>query len=224
MKSLIVIVLGLSLVPFLASGGDEHAHHHHHHSGGDSEMNRNRPPALEGQSIYNLSDKWTAQDGRESKLTSLSGRPVVIAMLYTSCQTACPMTVTDLKRIEASLPPETLAKVRFAVFSFDPKRDTTAKLAEFAKTRSLDTSRWTLYHGSKAAVRKLAAVLGIQYKQDSAGEFDHSNVITLVDSGGVIRKQKVGLGGEPEEMVEAITSLAPAPAPSAGPAAGSNAS
>lgn len=181
--------------------------HHHHHPSAENSLDKNRPTALAGESIYHLSDSWKSQDDRSVSIAALAGQPAVIAMIYTSCQSACPMTLADLKRIEAALPPDARSKVRFAIFSFDSKRDTPAKLAEFAKSRSLDTKRWSLYHGSKAAVRKLAAVLGIQYKQDAAGDFDHSNVITVVDAGGIIRHQQIGLGKEPKETTARILAL-----------------
>ena len=71
-------------------------------------------------------------------------------------------------------------------------------LKKFASARDLDPSRWRLYHGDRAAVRELAMVLGIRYKKDARGDFDHSNVISILDREGVIRHQQVGLGQEPD--------------------------
>lgn len=166
------------------------------------EGDSSRPKVLKGESIYQLSDKWETQDGKKVALSSLAGLPVVIAMAYTACESACPMTISDLKRIEAALPPGARSKVRFAVFSFDAKRDLPGNLAKYAKARELDPARWTLFHGSKSAVRKLAAVLGIRYKEDASGNFDHSNAITLVDADGVILRQTIGLGGDGKEIVK----------------------
>lgn len=194
-------------VAFIATASSAMAHDVHHHSSPDHSLDENRPVPLSGESIYNLSDKWKSQDDREVSMKSLAGTPIILAMVYTSCQSACPMTLSDLKKIEAALAPEMRSKVRFAVFSFDTKRDTPVKLTAFAKARSLDPKQWSLYHGTKAAVRKLAAVLGIQYKEDPAGDFDHSNVITVLDTGGVIRHQQVGLGQPPKETVAKILEL-----------------
>jgi len=174
------------------------------HEGG---MDSSQPLSLSGESIYNLDTTWSDQNGKVTKLSELQGKPVVIAMVYTSCQGACPLTISDLKRIDNGLPEPERKQVRFAVFSFDTSRDTPPKLKKFAKAHELDLSRWTLFHGSTSAVRKLAAVLGIRYKRDKNGDFDHSNVITIIDSGGVIRYQQFGLRKDPKEAVAKLHTL-----------------
>ncbi len=189
-----------------------YAHEAHHHHGSQQNLDQDRPQPLSGESIYNLDSTWTSQDGKQIKLSTLQGRPVVVAMVYTSCQAACPMTISDLKRIEEALPVAAKGQVRFAVFSFDSKRDTPARLKEFVKARSLDTNRWTLFHGDPSAVRKLSAVLGIRYKKDKNGDFDHSNVITILDKSGAIAHQQVGLRQDPKEAVAKLIELSGAPA------------
>lgn len=170
------------------------------------------PTPLSGDSIYNADSTWTDQDGKSTPLSSLKGKIVVVAMVYTSCQGACPMTISDLKRIEKGLSDEAKKETRFAVFSFDTKRDTPTKLREFARARSLDPARWTLFHGKAVAVRKLAALLGIRYKRDSSGDFDHSNVISVLDRSGAIALQQNGLGQDPENTIKKINELVREPA------------
>jgi protein SCO1/2 len=57
----------------------------------------------------------------------------------------------------------------------------------------------------KGAVRQLAAALGIRYKQDSNGDFSHSNVVTVLNPTGEILYQQVGLRADPKESIKAIT-------------------
>ncbi|MBS1963582.1 MAG: SCO family protein [Bdellovibrionales bacterium] len=162
------------------------------------------PVPLGGDSVYNLGSTWTNQDGKPIPLSSLRGKVVVATMVYTSCRSACPMTISDLKRIEKSLPDGARNSVRFAIFSFDSERDTPAKLKEFAIARGLDPDRWSVLHGKSGDVRKLAAVLGIRYKRSSSGDYDHSNVISVLDRGGAILHQQIGLGQDPAETVGKI--------------------
>src|SRR5205823_13101013 len=84
--------------------------------------------ALPGKSIYQIDSTWTTDAGEPFKLTTLRGRPQIVAMFFTSCQNACPITVSDMKRIEAALPERLRASVGFTLVSFDPERDTTAAL------------------------------------------------------------------------------------------------
>jgi protein SCO1/2 len=97
--------------------------------------------------------------------------------------------------------------VWFALFSFDSERDRPDVLRTFASAHDLDPSRWRLHHGDRAAVRDLAMALGIRYKRDARGDYDHSNVISILDREGVIRHQQVGLGQEPTESANRLESL-----------------
>lgn len=197
----------LTALTSVAAYGHE-AHHRHQESRQGLEPARPKP--LSGESVYHLDSTWTNQDGKQTKLSEFQGKPVVVAMVYTGCQGACPMTISDLKKIEECLPAAARSQVRFAVFSFDSERDTPAKLKEFVKARSLDTSHWTLFHGDPGAVRKLSALLGIRYKKDKNGDFDHSNVITTLDQAGVIAHQQVGLRQDPGETVAKLVGLSSA--------------
>jgi len=155
-------------------------------------------------SIYQLKSSWTRQDGKKVSLSSLRGSFVVLAMIYTSCEGACPLIVKDLKKIERAIPAERKSLVRFALVSFDTERDTAAKLKEYASAQALDPSRWSLYRGSETSVRELAMVLGLKYRQDAGGDFEHSNQITLLDPDGRIAVQLSGLKQDPAPLLTAI--------------------
>ena len=52
------------------------------------------------------------------------------------------------------------------------------------------------YFQFKDAVQELAMLLGVKFKQDARGQFSHSNLFTILNSGGEIVHQHVGLKGE----------------------------
>lgn len=177
---LLSLALACSL-PALADNHEGHEHHHHQH-----ETVLQAPGT---DSLFNITDSWTAADGKTFQLASLGGKPTVIAMVYTSCQYVCPLTVQNIKRIERALPAEQAGKVNFALFSFDPERDTPARLTEFAKLHSITSPSWVLAQGNAAAVRKLAVTLGIKYKKVKSGDYEHDATISILDSNGVIKYQ-----------------------------------
>lgn len=167
----------------------------------------NQSKSLGGDSIYQLNSVWTDQDGKSIALGSFRGKPLVLAMIYTSCQDACPLIVSEMQKIESTLPEPVREQVRFALFSFDSERDTPAQLKRYASAHDLDPKRWTLLTGSADSVRLLAAVLGVRYKRDLNGDFSHSSVITVLDSGGEIRHQQTGLRKDPGEVATVINGL-----------------
>lgn len=199
----LALALLLALLAGSARAADPPPHRH-----GATERTAPEPRTLAGQSIYHVPGTWTTADGARGGLRALRGRPVALAMVYTTCTTACPLTITDLKRIEAALTPEARDRVWLALFSFDSERDRPDALARFAETRGLDPARWRLHHGDRAAVRALAMALGVRYKRDARGDFDHSNVITILDAEGVIRHRQIGLGSDPAESVRLLETLA----------------
>ena len=155
-------------------------------------------------SLYLLDSAWTSDVGRKIKLGVLRGRPQIVAMFFTHCEYACPILVGELKAIEAGLPPEVLGKVDFLLVSIDPKRDTPAALAAFREKRQLTRERWTLLRGEADDVRELAALLGVNYAEDTRGQFAHTNLITLLNADGEIAFQHAGLKRDAAPLVAEI--------------------
>ena len=138
---------------------------------------------LPANSVYQLSVPFTDQLGRTSKLEDWRGKPVLISMFYSSCEFVCPRIVEAVKKTEESLLAQR-AEVPVLMVSFDPLRDDTAKLNAMAEERRIDPKLWTLARTDARNVRKLAAMLGIQYRELPSGEFNHSSVIILLDGEG----------------------------------------
>ena len=160
------------------------------------------------KSLYLLESTWTSDVGRQIKLGTLRGRPQIVALFFTHCEYACPILVNELKTIESQLPPEVLGKVDFLLVSLDSKRDTPAELAAFREKRQLTRERWTLLRGRADDVRELAALLGVNYAEDSRGQFAHTNLITLLNAEGEIAFQHVGLKQDPSPLIAAIQNAA----------------
>ncbi len=159
--------------------------------------------AFSKNSLYQLEASFTDDSGHPFSLGELRGRPVVLNMFFASCGYACPLTVTDMQAIRAQLPAQFRNQAVFVLVSFDPARDTPAALAHYRAQRALDP-QWVLLHGTEDAVRELAALLGVKYKQETDGMFSHSNLVTILNPQGEIVHQRTGLKGG---LVEAAAAL-----------------
>lgn len=193
------LLLSLLLACSSPAFADNHEHHHHGH-----ETTLSAPST---DSVFNITDNWTAADGKIFQLSKLGGKPTVVAMVYTSCQYVCPLTVQNIKRIERSLNAAQAGKVNFALFSFDPQRDTPAKLTEFAKLHAITSPSWTLAQGSESAVRKLAVTLGIKYKKVQSGDYEHDATISILDSNGVVKFQADAMNKNIDGATDALKTL-----------------
>jgi len=165
------------------------------------------PGQVPTESIYNLDSAWRDQDGRRAALDTLRGTPRVVAMIYTSCQYVCPLIVDEMQQVERALSAGERAQVGFALFSFDPERDSVGALKAYAAKRSLDESRWRLYTGAADDVLDLAAVLGMRIRMEPDGEFSHSTIVTVLDREGLIRYQMLGLGQDRAALLAAVRAV-----------------
>ena len=141
---------------------------------------------LPGTSIYNLTSSWTDQDGKRINLESLRGGPAVIAMGYTSCKDICPMIVADMVAIEDRAKATSLNGIHYAFFSLDSAVDTPERLKAYANDHGLDLGDWALFNGDDKALRELAAALGVRYRRDANGGFDHSAIISILMRTGAL--------------------------------------
>lgn len=160
------------------------------------------------ESVYLSESVWTDAKAEKHSLKSLRGSPRVLTMVFTKCPSACPMIISDMKKVEAALGKNARERVRFTVFSFDPERDTPATLMAFGKKMSLGP-KWDLFVGSDSDTRELAAILGVQYKKIPSGDFIHTNMLIAVDENGLVLAQREGLTGSLDELAQKLNSKMP---------------
>jgi protein SCO1/2 len=168
---------------------------------------------LPGDSIYRVQAALTDSQGQSLKFSDAAGHVRLATMFYARCKFVCPMLIEQVRSVEAQLTPDERARLRVLLISIDPERDTPEALADLAKQRKVDLARWTLVQPAVADLRKVSAVLGVQYRQLDDGEFNHSSVINLIDAQGrVLAKSSVLVGAPDPEFVAAVRkALAAAP-------------
>lgn len=145
--------------------------------------------AFDGRSVYNSKSSWISQENERFALESLVGFPVVIAMIYTKCQSSCPMIISFLREFEEKMFLEIKEKVYFVLITFD-ESETTFNLKAYLKKQNLDVSHWIFLLGTGRSIKEIAAILGIKFKQMDDGEYSHSNIISLLDKNGVLIYQQ----------------------------------
>lgn len=128
-------------------------------------------------------------------------------MFYGSCPMACPLLIDTMRSIERTASPADRQRLRLLLISIDPERDTVAKLSELSAGRKLDASRWTLARTDAHSVRKIAAVLGIQYRKLPDGSYNHSSIVTLLTPDGEIAAQSSELGKADPELLAALAKM-----------------
>lgn len=154
-------------------------------------------------SLYGVPSAWQTDAGAPAALADLRGRPVLVAMVYAQCGTACPFLVRDMKRIGEAAEVDGL---RYVLVSLDPDRDSPEQLRAFRASHDLG-DEWTLLRGEADDVQTLAALLSVRYRMDADSTIAHTNRITLLDADGVIVTRQDGLGTDPGPAAAALRAL-----------------
>ncbi|HSD14938.1 MAG TPA: SCO family protein [Flavobacterium sp.] len=161
--------------------------------------------AISELSIYNLPSQWTTQDNKNIEMKDLKGKVLVMVMIYTSCKSACPRLVADMRHIEERIPENLKDKVQLVLVSIDPTVDTPKRLKEFSIENKMDNHQWLFLRSTEENTREFAAVLAVNYKKISPMDFSHSNIISVFNAGGELAYQQEGLGVSYDETVKKIT-------------------
>lgn len=139
--------------------------------------------------------------GKSIHLKDFAGKKVVIAMVYTSCQMACPMMIKKLKKIETKLKEQAI-EPQFVVVSFDSKFDTQDRLASFKKNHNITGANWTIVVGSEKDTRFLSNLLEIRFSRNPKDQtISHDNKVVFLDEKGKIVRTLDGLSFDPLEKL-----------------------
>ena len=166
--------------------------------------------ALPTNSVYQLPVALTDQDGRDFRLADRRGKPMLVSMFYSNCQFVCPMLIDTLRDTESKLGAVEREQLGVLMVSIDPAHDTVAVLKQKAVERAVASPRWAMARTDPASVRKLAAVLGIQYRALPDGEFNHTTALILLDGEGRIVGRSSQLGSaDPAFVLKVRQALLP---------------
>ncbi len=177
------------------------------HDEGEHDEGDRAEGAFDERSLFLLDVSLEDQAGQPFALVSRRGQPLLLTFFYASCETMCPLILSDLERVEAGLTPEARAALRVVVVSIDPEHDDAARLAAVARERALPLERWSLVRGSERDVRTLASTLGMTYRRTTDGGYAHAALFTLLDGEGRVVTQTSGTGRAITPLLEAVESL-----------------
>ena len=136
-----------------ADEADPHAHHHHMTV---------EPETTRSTMNYVVPDVGLVRDdGRAVKLRDEmnDGRPVVLAFIYTTCTTVCPLTSQTLSELQSKLG-RARDGVHLMSISIDPEEDTPTRLREYAKKFSAGP-QWQHYTGTMEASRAAQSAFNV---------------------------------------------------------------
>lgn len=146
-------------------------------------------------------------DGRPVALAGLRGKPLLVSLIYTSCEHTCPLITQNIQRAvraaQGVLGPESFA---VATVGFDIRNDTPVAMRQFARMQGADLPGWRFLAADGAAIDRLASDTGFVYYASARG-FDHIAQVTLLDAQGRVYRQIYGSAFDPPAIIEPLKEL-----------------
>jgi protein SCO1/2 len=149
----------------------------------------------------------TTQDGARLALKDLHGKVVAVTFIYASCADTCPLLTAKLAGLQVRLGADFGARVFFVAITIDPERDTPQVLKRYAQAHGANLTGWAFLTGTPAEIRQVARQYGIYAKKTPRGAVDHTFLTSLIDSGGTLRVQYLGVRFDPEELLRDLQAL-----------------
>lgn len=145
--------------------------------------------------------------GRPLRLADLRGRPLVVSLVFTRCQSVCSGLTLHLRQT-VRIGREALGARSFGVLTvgFDSANDTPERMREYARVRGIVDPEWQVASGDAATLRRFTDELGFTWSPSARG-FDHITQVTVLDARGVVVQQVYGEGFAPPELLDPLRQL-----------------
>lgn len=129
---------------------------------------------------FTLTDGVT---GESVTLSSLRGRTIALAFLFTRCPDVCPLTAGQFRAAQRALGNDA-SKVEFVAVSVDPEGDTPQAVRDFSELHEL-SDRWHYLIGPRAQLERVWTLYGIgSFPSSGARAVEHNDAIYLIDARG----------------------------------------
>jgi protein SCO1/2 len=198
-------IAGVSLVALLTLAASAWAHVETTSESFDAEAALERSRAAVGRRLGD--HVLLSAQGEQVPLSAFRGKPLVVSLVYTSCDRTCP-TMTRQLAETVEVAREAVGPDSFNVLTvgFDSGVDTPDRMRRFAAERGIDDPNWTFAAADPVTIETMTAELGFSYFPSPRG-FDHLTQTSIIDAGGRVHQQVYGELIHRPALVEPIKQL-----------------
>lgn len=131
--------------------------------------------------------RFINQDSVVITNATFAGKVYVADFFFTSCPSICPIVKKEMLRMYDKY--HTDPRILFISHSIDTRRDSVARLHEYASNLGVSSTFWHFVTGDKAEIFKIANDYFVSALEDAGapGGFDHSGRLILVDKDRHVR-------------------------------------
>lgn len=130
------------------------------------------------------------------------GKQIMLNFIFTRCPVAtmCPAATFRMQQTQAKAKEAGVANLELVSITLDPEYDTPGVLKEYAITRGIDTTNFSLLTGPEGAIKDLFRQFGILTEM-KGGVLNHTLATLLINEEGKIAWRADGSGWSPDEFV-----------------------
>ncbi|MFZ1121116.1 MAG: SCO family protein [Candidatus Binataceae bacterium] len=158
---------------------------------------RSAASPADGLPKVNLTD----QNGRAISLSSLKGKPALVAFIHTQCEGPCELITAEMKSVARSLGPGFKSEVTMVSITTEPNEDGSRELLAYAKKQGVDADGWVFLTGAPAEIRRLLALYGVAAEDDDSA---HVLELFLLSADGVGVRRYSGVATSPKTIASDI--------------------
>jgi protein SCO1 len=135
------------------------------------------------------------EQGAPVELRTLTGKPVILALVYYRCPSLCSQILEALRRSLRAVPLQAGRDFTVLAVSFDPR-----ETAELTRARPPEPG-WRFLTGEAEPVRRLCESVGFRARYDAERDvFEHAGGIVVVTPEGRASRYFFGLGYPPRDV------------------------
>jgi cytochrome oxidase Cu insertion factor (SCO1/SenC/PrrC family) len=148
---------------------------------------------------------FTDQNGRAISLSSLKGKPALVAFIHTQCEGPCELITANMKQVARSLGAGFDSEVTMVSITTEPDEDGSPELLAYAKAQGVNSEGWVFLTGAPADIRHLLALYGVAAEEDKS---DHVLELFLLRPDGAGVRRYSGVTTRPEMIASDIRNAA----------------
>ena len=150
----------------------------------------------------------TSHHGGAVRLSSLRGKVVAMAFIYTRCPLPdyCPRMMTNFLAVKQRFAARLNRDVVLLTVTFDPQYDTADTLRQYARRYSAEDGGWHFLTGTKADVARVCELFGVEFWPEE-GLITHTLRTAVVDRDGRLAATLEGKDYSGKQLADLLESV-----------------
>jgi protein SCO1 len=151
--------------------------------------------------------RFVTQNGRSLRLSDLRGKVLLLSFIYTRCPdvSICPAISGKFAYLQHRLDPRYF---QLAEITLDPRADSPAVLAAYAKRFGADPKIWSLLTGESAQIKNVLDSFALDPLETNPGRIIHGDTLAIVASDGKIADLIPTSGWVPDDVLAMANNVA----------------